>query len=118
MVVPFLPFSKDEQALIAHKYLLDLAASLRHPKLVQQNQLIGQINLRFRKETVLCRSLASKDYHAETGARSLESAVKRRVRNLVVGKYFEGSISADNHQVAVDYVVDVDSEGTITIFKE
>ena len=46
---------------------------MKHPKSVQQNQLIGPINLRFRQETALCRNLASKDYHADTEARSFGS---------------------------------------------
>ncbi|KAK5658636.1 hypothetical protein OQA88_2029 [Cercophora sp. LCS_1] len=104
-ITPFLPFSAHEQAVIAHKYLLDLAASMKQPKAVQQNQLIGAVNLRFRNETALCRDLARKDYHANTGARSLEAAVKRRVRNAVVKKYLESNVVGASS--CEEYVVDV-----------
>jgi len=114
-VIPFLPFTPDEQAVIAHKYLLDLVTSMKQPKAIQQSQLIGAINLRFRQETALCRNLASKDYHADTGARSLEAAVKRRVRNAVVRKSLESSQVTHEENTVEDYVVDIGSQGEIVV---
>jgi len=88
---------------------------MKRPKAVQQNQIIGAINLRFRQETALCRNLASKDYHADTGARSLEAAVKRRVRTAVVRKYLESnSVLHDNGHVE-NYVIDIGSQGEIAV---
>ena len=114
-VIPFLPFTPDERAVIAHKYLLNLVTSMKQPKAIQQSQLIGVINLRFRQETALCRNLASKDYHADTGARSLEAAVKRRVRNAVVRKYLESSQVTHEENTVEDYVVDIGSQGEIVV---
>ena len=88
---------------------------MKHPKSIQQNQLIGPINLRFRQETALCRNLASKDYHADTGARSLEAAVKRRIRNPVVRKYLESSAVPQETQRPENYVLDISSQGSVLV---
>lgn len=112
-----MPFTLDEQAVIAHKYLLELVQSMKRPKAILQSQLIGAIKLWFQNETKLCRNLASKDYHADTGARGLEAAVKRRVTNAVIAKYLESNVAPHEDGVVEGYVVDVGSQGEIVVSK-
>jgi len=103
---PFFPSLRTNRQS-SPKYPLDLVTSMKRPKAVQQNQLIGAINLRFRQETTLCRNLASKDYHADTGARSLEAAVKRRVRTAVVRNYLESNSVLHDDGYVENYVIDI-----------
>ncbi|KAI9774153.1 MAG: hypothetical protein M1840_005246 [Geoglossum simile] len=114
-IIPFLPFSNEEQAVIAHKYLLQLAENVRSP--VSQKRLIGNITLQFRHDAALCKSLASNSYHVDTGARSLESAVTRRVKNALVQQYLDRNSAINEQQPVEEYFVEVDKEGQISVFR-
>ena len=51
------------------------------------------------------------------GARSLEAAVERRVRNPVIQKYFESNLVDHDGLLIEDYAVDLDSEGNVVVLK-
>jgi ATP-dependent Clp protease ATP-binding subunit ClpA len=63
----------------------------------------------------LCRALADKDYHSDTGARSLESAVNRKLRNPALQKYLEGNILVRYNDPPENYIADIDSNGNIFV---
>ena len=82
-VIPFLPFSKDDAAVLAHKLLLDLSDRLRKPIDASQGDFKGPIHLTFPDETSLCRKLADEGYFATPQARGAGAkAIGRRVRRL------------------------------------
>lgn len=78
-VIPFLPFSDSEQAVLAHRSLLRLAHSLEKP-VRQPNRLVGNVTLRVCQDTALCRVIAREGYHIDTGARGIDAVVNRKVK--------------------------------------
>jgi hypothetical protein len=44
-VVPYVPFTRFEQSVVAHQELLDLKANLAQPPEEKQNRFHGNINL-------------------------------------------------------------------------
>jgi ATP-dependent Clp protease ATP-binding subunit ClpA len=89
--IPFLPFNEGEQAVVAHKFLLDLKKQVRKPVVLSGDktaQLMGNINLRIRRDASVCRKLATTEYNPDLGARSLVTAVKL-VQDKLVELYLE-----------------------------
>jgi hypothetical protein len=115
VVIPFLPFSADEQVVIVHKYLLRLVRDIRGP--VSPERFIGNVILRMRRDATLCKALAEGGYDIDMGARSLETVVKSKVEALLVQRYLEGNSSIDENQEIEEYLVDVDNAGQIVIFR-
>ena len=116
IVIPFLPFSTDEQAAIVHKYLLRLAQDLRGPVSFPE-RLIGNVTLRVRRDATLCKALAEGGYDIDMGARSLEAVVKSKVEALLVQRYLESNGSLDENQPMEEYLVEVDNASQIVIFR-
>ncbi|KAI3316621.1 P-loop containing nucleoside triphosphate hydrolase protein [Xylariaceae sp. AK1471] len=89
--IPFLPFNEGEQAVVAHKFLLDLRKKVRDPVTLSSDkagQLIGNIHLRIRRDVLVCRTLAAAQYNPDLGARSLLTAVQF-VQDKLVELYLE-----------------------------
>ncbi|KAF2649129.1 P-loop containing nucleoside triphosphate hydrolase protein, partial [Lophiostoma macrostomum CBS 122681] len=110
-IIPFLPFTRDEQMVMAHKYLLDLQTRMFQPISPAEKRLVGQMHLQIANEVAVCRKLADVYYDPDRGARSLESAVKNEVEPKVVGKYLENSAQIVAGQAMEDYILDVDNDG-------
>ncbi len=88
-IIPFLPFSKGEQAVIIHKHLLEFGRNIRTPINLtegEDEQLIGNVRLRIRRDALVCGILAQSEYHVDLGARSLISAVDT-IKTLMVEAY-------------------------------
>lgn len=92
--IPFLTFSKGEQAVVTHKFLLELAADVAPPILPVQlredveDPLLGNIRLRVQNDASVCGRLAADEYKEELGARSLRKAVEE-VQDRLVETYLE-----------------------------
>lgn len=107
--IPFLPFSPGEQAVIVHKYLLELGQHVRARINLthgHKEQLLGNVRLRIRRDASVCRILAEDEYHMDLGARSLITAVKS-VEDLLVEAYLEVDEEIVETDGVVDFVVDV-----------
>jgi ATP-dependent Clp protease ATP-binding subunit ClpA len=107
--IPFLPFSPGEQAVIIHKYLLELGQKVRSRINLspgQKEQLLGNVRLRIRRDASVCRILAEAEYHIDLGARSLITAVKS-VEALLVAAYLEVDEEIMETDRVFDFVVDV-----------
>jgi ATP-dependent Clp protease ATP-binding subunit ClpA len=80
-----------EQAVVVHKYLLELgttvegAVDLSHGS---KERLLGNIRLRIRRDASVCKILAQSEYHSDLGARSLINAVDS-IKNLLVQAYLD-----------------------------
>ncbi|KIW22853.1 uncharacterized protein PV07_11106 [Cladophialophora immunda] len=89
--IPFLRFSPGEQAVVAHKYLLELGYGVEAPVNLSfgaREKLLGDVRVRIRNDASVCRLLAKAEYHPELGARSLDNAVDT-IKGLLVEAYLE-----------------------------
>jgi hypothetical protein len=107
--LPFLSFSPGEQAVVAHKYLLELGQDVRNPVNLtpgHDERLVGNVRLRIRRDASVCRNLAEDGYHRDLGARSLITAVSS-VRELLIDSYLAVDELITEEDDAVEFAVDV-----------
>lgn len=73
--MPFLTFTPDEQAVIAHKALMGLEAQLSQPVVVspngQSDNLVGNIRLNIEDDVPICSVIAKDSYTPRLGSRSI-----------------------------------------------
>lgn len=115
--IPFIPFSPGEQAVIAHKYILDLAERVRREiKLVfsTEGQLVGRVYLRVARDATICSTLAAEGYDEDLGARSLIVAVKQNLEEPLVEAYLEVDEEIREDQDTMEFLVNV-VQGAVTI---
>ena len=117
LVLPFLPFSNSEAAVIVHKYLLELQSNLSQAIQLSGQQLVGRIALNIKNDGAICSLLAQEGYDAEQGARSLKSAVDLRVVDELVEKYLEEDGIIENEQAVVQYTLDISRSGALVVFR-
>lgn len=69
-IAPFYPFDPNEQAVITHKFLLDLTDKFRKPIDVspEVSRLIGHTHLAIKNDGELCSHIAKNEYHTRLGA--------------------------------------------------
>lgn len=114
-MVPFLPFTAEEQAVIAHKYVLELVRNVRLPPALPA-RMVGSIILRVPRDSSVCMSLAE-GYDVDTGAPSLQSTIASRVRRALVLRYLEENEEVLENQRMEEYLIEVDANGQIIIFR-
>ncbi len=108
--IPFVPFSPGEQAVGAHKFLLEFAREVRRPVQLQpgQNaQLMGNIQLHLRQDASVCRFIAEDGYDQDLGIRSLISAVRDTVELSLFESYVGVDQPIEESEEMVDYRVEV-----------
>lgn len=113
--VPFLLFSVPEQAVLVHKYLLELGQKVHTPVNLSSGpneQLLGNIQLHVRRDASVCRTLAEVEYHQDLGARSLITAVKS-IEDLLVESYLDQDEEVMEGDEMLDFVVDVNAGDVI-----
>ena len=76
-VAPFYPFSEGEQAVVAHKFLMDLVDQVRQPIDLSptMKRYPGHVHLEVKSDGKLCLHIAKESYITELGARSLTSGI-------------------------------------------
>ncbi len=100
-ILPFFPFSPGEQAVIAHKYLLQQKREMAKDIDITGKKLLRHITLKVVDDARVCRVLAD-DYERTTGARSIMKTVERRVNQVLTEEWF-------NH--GTREVLDADNDG-------
>lgn len=117
--LPFLPFTLGEQAVVVHKFLLDMAQQIRGPvnlSFTSEQRLLGNIRMKIQNDASVCRILAEEQYHSELGARSLRTGAKK-LEDILVESYLDidGEITED--ATLVDFLVELDIDGTEVVGK-
>lgn len=90
LIVPFFPFTAPEQAVVAHKFILDFADKLRQPIDLLANRLVGHVYLALQNDGQIAAHLAEVGYEEALGARSLQRVVQQMVHVRVAERYVEG----------------------------
>lgn len=96
--------------MVAHKYLLELSGKVRSSVNLStgpNEQLLGNVRLRIKKDASVCGLLAVSEYHADLGARSLITAVKSQVEDVLVERYLDVEREIGEGNEIVEFVVDV-----------
>ena len=88
-IVPFFPFTEDEQAVVAHSFLLAELRKCRRPIDLAQDKLIGDLHISTTDDGKLCSLLAERHYDPDLGARSLAQAVTDDIMIPLVELYLE-----------------------------
>ncbi|KAH8896376.1 P-loop containing nucleoside triphosphate hydrolase protein [Thozetella sp. PMI_491] len=117
VVVPFLPFSPGEAAVVAHKYLLELRGRVSQDIRLSGQQLVGNIVLEVRRDGALCKALAEEGYDSDQGARSLKATVEGRITDELVRLYLQEEGRISDSSPRTHYVVDLAENGVISVFK-
>ncbi len=90
LIVPFFPFSASEQAVVAHKFILDFVDKMRRPIDLLSNRLIGHVHLALQNDGKIAAHLAEMGYEEALGARSLQRIVQQQVHVKLADSYVEG----------------------------
>ncbi|KAI9710321.1 MAG: hypothetical protein M1820_002816 [Bogoriella megaspora] len=88
-MIPFTPFSADEQAIVVHKYYLELQNQLlkQIDKTSDDPNLVGRIKLDIINDGMVCQSIARKYYVPELGARSIIGGISESIEEKAFGEY-------------------------------
>ncbi|KAI4199257.1 MAG: hypothetical protein LQ350_004717 [Teloschistes chrysophthalmus] len=78
-IIPVFPFSAEEQAVTAYKFMRKLFNETRKPINISENHLARHLYLCFHDDGQIASFLAKKYYFPELGARSLAKAVSTQV---------------------------------------
>ncbi|KAK3636661.1 hypothetical protein LTR56_000846 [Elasticomyces elasticus] len=114
--LPFLTFSVGEQAVIVHKALLELGRKVRQPVNLSggpEEKLLGNVQLRIRRDATVCRTLAENEYHPDLGARSLNVAAEK-IKQMLVCEYLKVDDEITEKGGISEFIIDV-SGGEIIV---
>lgn len=79
-IVPFLPFTAGEQAVVVRKYMLKLANTVRQPIDTGSKKFAGHTHVNYINDGQIALHIGKQYYISEIGARSLETAVDTRIK--------------------------------------
>ena len=86
MIAPFFPFSPDEQAVVAHKFVLQLQDDAVRPISITgfEKNYIGHSHVFLANDGKICQHVAKHGYVKELGARSVFNRVSDLRRKFVL----------------------------------
>ena len=103
---------------MAHKYVLELTQKVRKKinlSFGPEEQLLGNVYLRVRRDGSVCKLLAAEGYDEDLGARSLIVTVKSIVEDAVVEAYLEVNEEIVEDQKLTEFVVDITSKREVVV---
>jgi ATP-dependent Clp protease ATP-binding subunit ClpA len=120
-IIPFLTFSPDEQAVISHKGLISLEATLRRPAVVppggQEDILIGNVRLDVEDESKICSTIARKSYAPQLGARSILNAITEAICTPLVSQYLAVDTAFSDDQPETTFEVGTNADKGIEVWQ-
>ncbi|KAI0879913.1 P-loop containing nucleoside triphosphate hydrolase protein [Annulohypoxylon maeteangense] len=118
-ILPFLIFSPHESAVIVHRVLMDLEREVARRVHLSTNKeddiYVGNINIRIKKDAVVCSKLADDGYDKKTGARSIARAVERGVEDSLISQYLKDGDEFDENQPTTYFDIDVNVDGEVEV---
>lgn len=119
-ILPFLTFSPDEQAVLAHKGTMSLESNLRRPVIVsthmQADNLVGNIRLDIRNDAEICNTIAQASYDPPLGARSILNAVTETIYTPLVSQYLKIDEEFSENQPETVFEVGVNADKEIEVW--
>jgi len=110
-----------EQAVVGHKFLLDLIKKVRDPVRLSRTsatspheQLLGNVNLQVKRDVAVCKVLAE-EYSPDLGARSMIAAVER-VKELLIDLYLDEDDEIVEDGGMDDFLLDIHG-GEVVVHK-
>jgi hypothetical protein len=78
-IIPFMPFSELEQAVVTHRFITELNERVKRPINLHKNvkRYIGHSQIVLFNSKIICNKIAEQEFDRDMGARSLKDAVKR-----------------------------------------
>jgi len=78
-IIPFMPFSEEEQAVVTHRFITELNERIKKPINLDKkvNRYIGHSQIVLFNSKLICGKIAEQEFDRDMGARSLKDAVKR-----------------------------------------
>lgn len=89
-VVPFLPFTANEQAVVAYTFVRKLRNEVRKKIDIKAERFLRHIHLNLLDDGQIVRHLVAEGYVMELGARSLEGEVARQVEQKLSTEFLKG----------------------------
>lgn len=121
-IIPFLPFTEDEQAVIARKAIMELEEDLRQPPVIsrngQNNRLVGNVYLTIKDDVEVCSAIARDGYMPQLGARSIRRAVDEAIRMPLVEQYLEIDEDIRADQPIVHFTVGINADNEVDVWPE
>lgn len=119
-IIPFLPFSPGEQAVISHKGLMSLEATLRRPVVIspggQLDNLVGNVRLEIGDEIELCSTVAREAYTPQLGARSILNAITDTIYTPLVSQYLQVDEDLSDNQPETLFKVGLTADKEIDVW--
>lgn len=119
--LPFLVFSPDEQAVVAHKFFMEMEATLARPLVVSawadatQDNLVGNCRVAVPRDAAVCSRIARDYYDADLGARSIANGVERAVKDPLTEAYLLAGDDLAEGQDVTRVLVDLDRDENIEV---
>ncbi|KAK6521682.1 hypothetical protein TWF506_001889 [Arthrobotrys conoides] len=113
-IIPFFPFARDDQLVIAHRALWDLRSDLLRPINLSNDRkrnLLGNIKLVLEKDYQHCQTIA-KSYTPSEGAKSIKQAVANLKKDILYHflESSEDEVCEKDEQEVKEYILTVEKE--------
>jgi len=79
-ILPFMPFTAGEQAVVVRKYMLKLANTVRQPIDTGSKKFAGNTHVKYVNDGQIALHIGKQYYISEIGARSLDTAVDTHIK--------------------------------------
>ena len=113
-VIPFLPFTVNERAVVASTFIRQLRNEVRKKIDVDANEFIRRVHLNLVDEWQIAKHLVKEGYEQAEGARSLGNEVYRQITLRLVNAFLNGNEpikdETDETKPLVKFDVRVDDE--------
>ncbi|KAI1090797.1 P-loop containing nucleoside triphosphate hydrolase protein [Rostrohypoxylon terebratum] len=118
-IIPFLPFSQPESAIIVHRALMNLEMEVTrrvHISTHKEDDIyVGNISMRIMKDATVCSKLADDGYDKKTGARSIAQAVERIVEDPLISHYLKNGDEFNENQPMTYFDIDINVDDEIEV---
>ncbi|KAF2831758.1 hypothetical protein CC86DRAFT_143054 [Ophiobolus disseminans] len=78
-IIPFMPFSVEEQAVVTHRFITELNERIKRPINLDKKvkRYFGHSQIVLFNSKLICTKIAEQEFDRDMGARSLKNVVKR-----------------------------------------